>query len=207
MVGFAHPTVPIQFSNSGCKFAISRRVLARGLQIRVPRKNRGRRESRVLAAPIARVHWWKAHGSHHSLAESARLSPRNGFNGLLRALPGDHALLTPSPADNSAKLDVCVGAQDHTTSPYAAASSSSAEAPDAATFTASLAQRVVTIAKGPSCGRETGEVLEVICPTGKVEFYPSVDLSHLAFMRPDLARGPSFETRASALLRMRSVGR
>jgi hypothetical protein len=39
-----------------------------------------------------------------------RLSPRNGFNGLFRALPGDRAFLPPSLADRSAKLDASVGA-------------------------------------------------------------------------------------------------
>jgi hypothetical protein len=35
--------------------------------------------------------------SHHGHTGNTRHSPRNGFNGLLRALPGDRALLPPSP--------------------------------------------------------------------------------------------------------------
>ena len=35
--------------------------------------------------------------SHHRYAEAIRPSLRNGFNGLLRALPGDRAFLPPSP--------------------------------------------------------------------------------------------------------------
>src|SRR3984957_14787947 len=35
--------------------------------------------------------------SHHGYAGNTRHSPRNGFNGFLRALPGDRALLSPSP--------------------------------------------------------------------------------------------------------------
>ena len=68
-----------------------------------------------------------------STPDSPDVPARNGFNGFLRALPGDRACLPPSPADmslskpgwadlNSAKLDASVGRQDHTTSPYAAAS-------------------------------------------------------------------------------------
>src|ERR1700690_2166624 len=42
--------------------------------------------------------------------EIARHSPRNGFNGFLRALPGDRAFLPPSPAESSRELDASVGA-------------------------------------------------------------------------------------------------
>ena len=34
--------------------------------------------------------------SHHGHTGNTRHSPRNGFNGFLRALPGDRALLSPS---------------------------------------------------------------------------------------------------------------
>jgi hypothetical protein len=68
-----------------------------------------------------------------STPESPGIPARNGFNGFLRALPGDRALLPPSPADmflskpgwadlNSANLTPASGRQDHTTSPYAATS-------------------------------------------------------------------------------------
>src|SRR5579872_508315 len=36
--------------------------------------------------------------------------PANGFNGFLRALPGDRAFLPPSPADHLRQLDASVGA-------------------------------------------------------------------------------------------------
>ena len=45
----------------------------------------------------------------------------NGFNGFLRALPGDRAVLPPSPADHPANLTPASGRQDHTTSPSAVA--------------------------------------------------------------------------------------
>src|SRR5437762_13427579 len=68
-----------------------------------------------------------------STPASPGIPARNGFNGFLRALLGDRALLPPSSADmflskpgradlNSANLTPASGRQDHTTSPYAAAS-------------------------------------------------------------------------------------
>src|SRR5258707_15619827 len=68
-----------------------------------------------------------------STPESPGIPARNGFNGFLRALPGDRAVLPPSPTDmslskpgwpdlNSANLTPASGRQDHTTSPYAATS-------------------------------------------------------------------------------------
>jgi len=49
-------------------------------------------------------------GSHHGHTGFNRLSPRNGFNGFLRALPSDRAFLPLSPAENFRKLDASVGA-------------------------------------------------------------------------------------------------
>jgi hypothetical protein len=37
--------------------------------------------------------------SHYGHAGNTRHSPRNGFNGFLRALPGDRACLPPSSAE------------------------------------------------------------------------------------------------------------
>jgi hypothetical protein len=58
--------------------------------------------------------------SHREAPEQPGIPARNGFNGLLRALPGDRALLPPSLADRSANLTPASGCQDHTTSPSAA---------------------------------------------------------------------------------------
>src|SRR5580700_4508979 len=55
--------------------------------------------------------------------EVTRPSLRDGFNGFLRALPGDRACLPPSPADHSASLTPASGRQDHTTSPSASSRS------------------------------------------------------------------------------------
>ena len=59
--------------------------------------------------------------SHHGHTGITRHSPRNGFNGFLRALPGDRACLPPSSTDCSANLTPASGRQDHTPSPSTAA--------------------------------------------------------------------------------------
>jgi hypothetical protein len=89
-----------------------------------PSDNRGRRECRTLGASAASCAVVVTHTSVVTTVtpEIIRHSPRNGFNGLLRALPGDRACLPPSSADNSATLTPASGRQDHTTSPYAAPS-------------------------------------------------------------------------------------
>jgi len=70
--------------------------------------------------PQPRVQDKKAHErSHHRFTGNTRPSLRNGFNGFLRALPGDRAFLSPSSADISAYLTPASRRQDHTTSPSA----------------------------------------------------------------------------------------
>jgi hypothetical protein len=74
-------------------------------------------------------------GSKHTVVTTStptvtRLSPRNGFNGFLRALPGDEFLFvtvigglticeTRLDQQNLRRFDISNGCQDHTTSPYA----------------------------------------------------------------------------------------
>jgi hypothetical protein len=63
----------------------------------------GARRARSLACENKKAHEHSHHGH-------TRHSPRNGFNGLYRALPGDRAFLPPSPRKKtSAKLDTSVG--------------------------------------------------------------------------------------------------
>jgi hypothetical protein len=57
--------------------------------------------------------------SHHGHTGLARHSPRNGFNGFLRALPGDRLVDTVARGVASANLTPAPGCQDHTTSPSA----------------------------------------------------------------------------------------
>jgi hypothetical protein len=80
--------------------------------------------------------------SHHRFTGNIRLSLRNGFNGLFRPLPGDRALLPPSPADRSANLTPASGCQDHTTSPSASVSfARTLSCTDTVASTASRTQR------------------------------------------------------------------
>src|SRR5258706_13196746 len=72
--------------------------------------------------PRPRVQMKKAHErSHHRSTRIARHSRTQWFYGLLRALPGDQACLTPSPASFPADLTPASGRQNDTTSPYASA--------------------------------------------------------------------------------------
>src|SRR5258706_2176264 len=59
--------------------------------------------------------------SHHGRTGTPGIPARNGFNGFLRALPGDRALLSPSSALLLADLTPASRRQDHTTSPSASA--------------------------------------------------------------------------------------
>jgi hypothetical protein len=65
----------------------------------------------------------KAHErSHHRFTGTDPAFPAQWFYGLLRDLPGDQALLSPSPARLLADLTPGLGRQNHTTWPYASAS-------------------------------------------------------------------------------------
>src|SRR5258706_2767899 len=65
----------------------------------------------------------KAHErSHHGHTGNHPAFPAQWFYGLLRALPGDQACLTPSPALLIADLTPALGRQNDTTWPYASAS-------------------------------------------------------------------------------------
>jgi hypothetical protein len=116
--------------------------------------NAGRRSARSRAWCVV-----STRVSHRGHTGNARHSPRNGFNGFLRALPGDRALLSPSPARRVrplgltspfANLTPASRRQDHTTSPSASG---------ALVRSAIRVHRIrltsVTIAKRPS-GRQDG---------------------------------------------------
>src|SRR5260370_37035334 len=102
---------------------------------RFTRIDRGSGECRMPAAPAVSCALVVVESTRvtTSTPESPGIPARNGFNGLLRALPGDRALLPPSLADmvlskpgradrTSANLTPASGRQDHTTSPYATTS-------------------------------------------------------------------------------------
>src|SRR3979409_2293339 len=101
----------------------------------VPSDIRGRGECRVPAAPAAScAKCSKAHECRrHGRTGTPGIPARNGFNGLLRALPGDRAFLSPSSAGmvlskpgradlTSADLTPASRRQDHTILPSAKAS-------------------------------------------------------------------------------------
>src|SRR6202140_4757071 len=93
--------------------------------------------------------------AHEYSLRSHRKSPgipaRNGFNGFLRALPGDRAFLSPSSLRSLLLKNLTPASrrQDHTTSPPASA-------PFVIGASASTASRpaAVTIACRPSVGRD-----------------------------------------------------
>ena len=68
-------------------------------------ENRGRGECRVPAAPAAPCATKKHRGRSHRYTGEPGIPARNGFNGFLRALPGDRAFLSPSPAVHLRKLE------------------------------------------------------------------------------------------------------
>jgi hypothetical protein len=126
------PHVRFEFQTANYKGRVSS---ARWIRLRVaaarnarvmhqmcPSENRGRREDRVPTAPMVRVQQ-KSTRQNHRYRRIIRPSLRDGFNGFLRALSGDHAWLPPSPARRvsiSANLAPASERQDHTTSPSAA---------------------------------------------------------------------------------------
>jgi hypothetical protein len=99
--------------------------------------------------------------SHHGYTGNHPAFPHaNGFNGFLRALPGDRACLSPSPAELcSANLTPASRRQDHTTSPSASAHSSHAPAASTASRSA-----LMTLRNAP-LWHETGDLMPLICPT------------------------------------------
>src|SRR5258707_14619894 len=109
--------------------------------------------------PQPRMQMKKAHEhSHHGHTGNHPAFPAQWFYGLLRALPGDHACLTPSPALLLADLTPALGRQNDTTWPYALALFVNCAAASTASRPAS-----VTIAIRPSVGRDRNAIV-LICP-------------------------------------------
>src|SRR6266852_7550819 len=81
--------------------AIPRRDAPEFLQNHSPRETEGAGNAGCPMHPQPRVRNKTKHTSIVTTGspDSPRHSPRNGFNGFLRALPGDRALLPPSSAD------------------------------------------------------------------------------------------------------------
>ncbi len=141
---------------------------ARGVD-ETPPQERGRRESRVHAAPAvscARCTKENAH-EHTGSAEAIRPSLRNGFTAYVVISPAIglfcHRRLRKSL---SANLTPASRRQDHTILPSASKALSS-EAPPAATASSPAS---VTIAIRPSSGVDGGGY-RVICGFGKPEYF------------------------------------
>src|ERR1700729_2868673 len=102
-------------------------------------------------------------GSHHRFTGTPGISLRNGFNGFLRALPGDRACLPPSPPRSLLleNLTPASGRQDHTASPSASGVSSGAFALDAVAATASH-PNVRDDRDTPPRGGQDGATMKVI---------------------------------------------
>src|ERR1700688_112687 len=143
-------------------------------------KIRGRRESREPVAPAAsRAKCRKHTSSSPQVHRDTRPSLRNGFNGFLRALPGDRALLPPSLARIAPRnLTPTSGRQDHTTSPSASVPFVSDTAPSTASRPAS-----VTIAIRPSEGWDLLGVL-LFLPIREAEYFWRWGWTHNCERRP-----------------------
>jgi hypothetical protein len=159
----------------------------------------GRRESRVPVAPAASCAKCRKHtSSSPQVHRDTRPSLRNGFNGFLRALPGDRACLPPSLARITPRnLTPASGRQDHTTSPSA--------------LTPLVLRRCrvhriphptfVTTAKRPSCGCGIAWVLKLFLPAGETNYFCAWDwttqirLNPLGKSRFTLPRIPGLRSR------------
>jgi len=105
--------------------------------------------------------------SHHGHTGKHPASPRNGFNGLYRALLGDRACLPPSLSGmTSANLTPASGRRDHTSLP-------SASVPFVIGTSTSTASRPasVTIAKRPSDRDGMAAISEVIWVWRKQKYF------------------------------------
>src|SRR5258707_13733178 len=90
---------------------------------RSPSKTEGAGNAGRSMRPRPRVRNKKAHEhSHHGHTGNHPAFPAQWFYGLLRALSGDQACLTPSPARLLADLTPASGRQNDTPEPYASAS-------------------------------------------------------------------------------------
>jgi hypothetical protein len=127
-------------------------------------RTRGRRESRVRAAPaVSRAIVYKK--THTSIQVQRRQSglPCAMVYGLLRALPGDRAFLPPSSLRNLflKNLTPASGRQDHTASPSARVTLVSRN------FRVHrIPPRVRDDREPPLSSGETGGAKALICPTG-----------------------------------------
>ena len=113
--------IPIRQVDSRCQRTRDAAIRSHGtthLSFENRSAQRGRGECRASNAPAASRATESRHtsSSHHRSTGTHRHSrTRNGFNGLLRALPGVHDfLVTVARGSSSARLAPAQGCQDHT---------------------------------------------------------------------------------------------
>jgi hypothetical protein len=128
----------------------------------------------------------KAHEhSRHRYAETIRHSPRDGFNGFLRALPGVRdVLVTVIGAMQSivANLTPAKGRQDHTPSPSASRhSSDDVKRPShPAPYTRDDREAPLLSSTG------WRELVEMICPTGIAKYFCEEDWTTQIRLNPQV---------------------
>ena len=159
----AHSRDPLPAATRKHTFSFSRRIAPEVYVSFAPFENRGRRESRVHAAPA--VSCAMCTGSAHTSIQVQRRHPGLPcavVYDLLRALLGDRAFLPPSPrGPRPTRLDASVGASGpHDFAVRLTCRSSSAH-PRPPHPTA----RFVTIASRPSHRVRWGKLISLICPT------------------------------------------
>ena len=150
-------------NSAGFPDFLPRHVLPELLQSRWPSSKRGRRESRVPTAPAVSCAKTAHSGAHEHTgsAETSRPSPRNGLTAYIVLSPASEFVLSPSPAGHFPQA----WHQQRVSGPHDLAVRLRSVVCQTKASTASPAQRIVTIAKRPSCGPGCAEVIAVICPT------------------------------------------
>jgi hypothetical protein len=146
-------------------FAFPRHEMPEPLRHFPPSPNsRGRRESRVRAAPAvscAKCTKESAH-EHTGSAEAIRPSLRNGFTAYFVLSPVTGFLATVTSSGLILRnLAPAPGRQDHTTSPSAIILRSSSQA-----SASTASHRAFVTCATPLSSGETGELVALICPTG-----------------------------------------
>jgi len=143
----------------------------------VPRKIEGAGKAGRQPHPQPRVRSLiEAHErSHYRFSQQNPAFPAQWFDGLLRDLPGErNSLLSPSSAGYFPQTwhqQRVSGPHDLAVLFGVFAQCNETIAPNAKASIASRAQRFVTIAKRPSGGHETAELVEMICPTAKAKYF------------------------------------
>jgi hypothetical protein len=164
------PARPLQISNSIAQQNIpsrSRRAIRARFARNVPPSEDqraqgmpGARCARSLVCDKKQTH----ERSHHGHTGNHPAFPAQWFYGLLRALPGDQACLTPSPALLIADLTPASGRQNDTTSPYATSAIRQRRR-----RVHRIPPRVDDVAQRPSVGRDQIAIV-LICPRRQAKF-------------------------------------